>query len=115
MFGRFPGYLELAHIPQGEIPKFIKTNIISPPALYEKFNSGDCCGLACPQFLAAFNLYLGDDSVTSKNAMSEFFHNLSTQVLSKSNDTVIIKFEAITELIKSINSLLQKKYLISKK
>ena len=47
MFGRFPGYLELVHIPQGEIAKFIKTNIISPAALYEKFNSGDCCGLAC--------------------------------------------------------------------
>ena len=42
----------------------------------------------------------------SKNAMSEFFHNLSMQALSKSDDTIVIKFDAINRLNKSLNDLL---------
>ena len=41
-----------------------------------------------------------------KNVMSEFFHNLSMQALSKSDDTIIIKFYAINRLNKSLNDLL---------
>ena len=47
--------------------------------------------------------------------MNEFFHNLSWQALTNDNDSVKIKFEAITELVKSINFLLQKKIYESKK
>ena len=39
--------------------------------------------------------------------MSEFFHNLSWQVLTNENDSIKIEFSAITELVKSINLLLQ--------
>ena len=39
--------------------------------------------------------------------MSEFFHNLSWQVLTNENDSIKIEFLAITELVKSINLLLQ--------
>ena len=42
----------------------------------------------------------------SKSTMSEFFHNLSMQALSKSDDTIVIKFDAIKRLNKSLNDLL---------
>ena len=42
----------------------------------------------------------------SKNAISEFFHNLSMQALSKSGDIIVIKFDAINVLNKSLNDLL---------
>ena len=42
----------------------------------------------------------------SKNAVSEFFHKLSMQALSKSGDTIAIKFDAINKLNKSLNDLL---------
>ena len=42
----------------------------------------------------------------SKNAMSVFFHNLSMQDLSKSDDTIAIKLHAINRLNKSLNNLL---------
>ena len=42
----------------------------------------------------------------SKNAMSESFHNLSMQALSKSDDAILIKFDAINKLNKNLNDLL---------
>lgn len=42
----------------------------------------------------------------SKNVMSEFFHNLSMQAFSKSDDAILIKFKAINKLSKSLNDLL---------
>ena len=104
----FSWRFRVSSCPQVEIPEFIKTNnIISLAALYQKLNSGNCHGLVCTQLLVVFKLHFGGDSVTSKNTMSEFSKiNFSIKVPSKSHD--IIKFEAITELIKGINSLLQK-------
>ena len=72
-------------------------------------------GLASVQYLAAFNRFLGSDREVSRNANSEFFHNLSWQALTNDNDSVKIKFEDITELVKSINSLLQQRIYESKK
>ena len=40
-----------------------------------------------------------------------FFHNLSIQTLSKSDDTIVIKFDAINRLNKSLNDLLTAKFL----
>ena len=40
--------------------------------------------------------------------MSKFHHNLSMQALSKSNSKVLLKFDAISELVMNINYLLQK-------
>ena len=37
--------------------------------------------------------------------MSEFFHNLAMQALSKPGDTIVIKFDAIKVLNKSLNNL----------
>ena len=47
--------------------------------------------------------------------MSVFFHNLSWQALTNDNDSVKIKFESITVLVKSINFLLQQKIYEAKK
>ena len=47
--------------------------------------------------------------------MSEFFHNLSWQALTNDNNSVQVKFEAATELVKSINHLIQKQVYETKK
>ena len=58
------------------------------------------------QFLAALNSRLGVEKNISKNAMSEFFQNLSLQALNELDEMTNIKFDAINELNKSINILL---------
>ena len=104
--GRFPGSENLAIVPMGVMPSFIKTNgIISPFDLFEKFNSTNTHGLVLTQFLAALNIFIGDDKTISKNATSEFFHNLSMQALSRDDNRINIKFDAIKELNKSIKEL----------
>ena len=85
----------------------MKTNdILSLFDLSENFNSTDAHGLVCVQFLAELNVFLGGDKFILKNAMSEFFHNLSIQALNKIEDRVKLKFDAINDLNKSINNLL---------
>ena len=98
------------------MPSFIRSNDwISPRSLYETNVGRDMQGIASVQFFAAFNRFLGGDVALSRNAMNEFFHNLSWQALANDNDSVKIKFEAITALVKNINFLLQKKIYESKK
>ena len=70
----------------------MKTNdILSPFDLYENFSSTDARGLVCVQFLAALNVFLGGNKIISKNAMTEFFHNLSMQALNEMEDIVKVK------------------------
>ena len=98
------------------MPSFINTeDYLSPRALYESCVGRDMQGLVSVQFLAAFNRFLGGDSEVSRNAMSEFFHNLPWQALPNNNDSIQLEFTAITELVKSINHLIQKKIYESKK
>ena len=104
--GRDPGREQLAIVPMGVMPSFVKTNeVISLFDLFEKFNSSSAEGLVSTQFLAAFNIFIGGDKTISKKAMREFFHNLSMQVLSRDDDRIDIKFDAIEELHKSIRKL----------
>lgn len=42
--------------------------------------------------------------------MSEFYYNLSMQALSNSDDTVLLKFEAINKLAINISKIFQQKY-----
>ena len=92
----------------GVMPPFVNTKeVISPFDLYEKFNSLSAEGLVLTQFLAAFNIFMGGDKTISKNAMSEFFHNLSMQTLSRDDDRINIKVDAIEELHESIRKLLK--------
>ena len=89
------------------MPSFIKSNDwISPRSLYETYVGRDMQGITSVQFLAAFNRFLGGNVELSRNAMNEFFHNMSWQALTNDNDSVKIKFEAITDLVKNINFLL---------
>ena len=105
--GRFPGRNTLIRVPMANMPHFINANDwISPRSLYETYLGRDMQGLTSVQFLAAFNRFLGGDKEISRNAMSEFFHNLSWQALTNDNDSVKIEFTAIRELVKSINLLL---------
>ena len=83
----------LAILLTGVFPSFVKPNdILSPFDSYENFNLTDAHGLVCVQFLAALNIFLGGDKIVSKNAMNEFFHNLSMQVLNEMDDRVELKF-----------------------
>ena len=66
------------------------------------------------QFLAALNIHLSGDKTISKDAMREFFHNLSMQALSKSDDLILLKFDPVNRLNKRINSLLVNKRLSMK-
>ena len=98
------------------MPSFIRSNDwISPRSLYETYVGRDMQGITSVQFLAAFNRFLGGNVELSRNTMNKFFHNLSWQALTNDNDSVQIKFEAITELVESINFLLQKKIYEPKK
>ena len=107
--GRFPGRNALIPVPRAPIPSFIDTNdVLSPGDLYESYVGRDMRGLVSLQFLAAFNRFLGGESSLSRNAMGKFLHNLSWQALTNYNDSIQIKFEATTELIKNINYLIHK-------
>ena len=106
-FGRFPAINKLIIVLTGNVSSFVKSiDIISPSKLYKRFNSGDTRGLVCVHFLAAPNVHLGGDKIVSKNAINDFFHYLSIQALSKSEDTIVIKFDAINRLNKSLKDLL---------
>ena len=100
--GRFCEDEQLISILTGDIPSFIKTQNPISPRFYLKTLYSDCT-----QFLVAFNIYLGGDLKLSNDAMTDFFHNLSKQALSKSDDSVFLKFENFTELVKNINILLK--------
>ena len=114
--GRFPGRNTLIHVPMANMPPFLNArDWISSRSLYETYVGRDMQGLISVQFLAAFNRFLGGDKEISRNAMSEFFHNLSWQALTNDNDSIQIEFKANTELVKSINLLLQKKIYESKR
>ena len=52
---------------------------------------------------------MGGDAELSKNAMIEFFRNLSMQALSKTDDSILLSFNAIEELPTNINMLLKYK------
>ena len=57
------------------------------------------------------NIFLGSDSKISKGAISKFFHNLLMQALSKSDDSVLKKFDSIGLLVKNINEIFKKNFL----
>ena len=105
-FGRFPTINELTVVLTGDVLDFVKSNdIISPSELYEKISSGSR-GLVCIYFLATLNIHLGGEKIIPKNAMSEFYQNLSMQALSKSNDKILVNFNVINQLNKNLNSLI---------
>ena len=114
--GRLPGKNTVIPVPRAVIPSFINSNdVLSPRTLYESYVGCDMQGLVSLQFLAAFNRFLGGDKEISRDAMSEFFHNMSWQALTYDNDSIQVKFEAATELVKNINHFIQKQMYENKK
>ena len=107
--GRFPGnHFDLMIVSPGIKPSFVKTrDQISPSEINEKFQSGASYGLVAVQFIAALNVYFGGEKQLSQNVMSEFFHNMSLQVLTIDNDNIEIDFNAIIELNKNLKSLIR--------
>ena len=116
-FERYPGTIDHLHIiPTGETTSFVKeSNIISPSWLYQNCNYGDTRGLVCMHFLAALSIYFGGNSTLSNNVMSTLFHNISTQALSISDHSIKLKFDAIKELNKNINDLINTNIHMQKK
>ena len=47
-------------------------------------------------------MYFGGSPSLSQRKMTEFYHNLSVQALSKSDDSVRLEFIAIVDLVKYI-------------
>ena len=106
--GRFPTSKDITIVSMGVMSPFVKTNeVISSFDLYEKFDFTSVNCLVSTRFLAAFNIFKEGDKTISKNAMKEFFHNLSMQALSKNEDRIKTKFDAIEDLNKSIRKLLK--------
>ena len=105
--GRFPGTQDLIILPKPEIPNFLrKHDILSTNDLFKKIPSSVAHGLVSINALAALNMYRGGMSTVSKNAMSEFLHNMSYQALNIENDEIFIKFNGIAQLINDINETL---------
>ena len=106
--GRFPGNDNLAIIPSGIIPAFVKTkDVISPSALYETFKDSNAYGLVSTQFLAALNIYFNGNKLLSKNVMTEFLHNLSLQALNRDDERVQLKFSSIIALNRKLKALIR--------
>ena len=55
------------------------------------------------------NIHLGRNAIVSKNASTEFLHNLAFQALSKENDKVYLNFDNIGILVLDILQCLAKK------
>ena len=55
---------------------------------------------------ASLYMYLGGSPSLSQRTMTEFYHNLSLQALSKSDDSIRLEFIAIVDLVKNIAQLL---------
>ena len=72
-------------------------------------------GLVSVHFLAALNIYFGGNRALSKDVMSEFFHNLSMHALSISDDSIVLKCNAIKKLNKNINDLINSNIHMQKK
>ena len=105
--GRFPGTQDLIILPKPEIPNFLrKHDILSTNDLFKKISSSVAHGLVSINALAALNMYHGGMSTVSKNAMSEFLHNMSYQALNIENDEIFIKFNGIAQLINDNNETL---------
>ena len=106
--GRFPASNNLAIIPSGIIPVFIKTkDVVSPSDLYETFKDSDAYGLVSTQFLAVLNIYFGGDKLLSKNVMTEFLHHLSLQALNRDGDRVQLKFDAFIARNRKLKALIR--------
>ena len=81
----------------------------------QNFSYGDTRGLVSLHLLAALNIYSDGKRALSNDVMSKFSHNLSMPGLSISNDSVVLKFDAIKKLNKNIHDLIYSNIYMQKK
>ena len=107
--GRFPGNtIDLMMVPLGVKPSFVESeDQISTFEINEKFKNSGSYGLALVQFIAALHGFFGGNKELSKNVMSEFLQNLSSQALTIDDDSVDIGFDQIIELNRNLKSLIK--------
>ena len=74
--------------------------------LYDRFRPSDARELVSVQMFTSLHMYLGCSPSLSQRTMTKFYHNLSMQALSKSDDSVRPEFIAIVNLFKNIAQLL---------
>ena len=80
----FASSQELIIVPQADIPPFVNTDTpLSPIDLYRNFKATNAKALVSIQALAALHNYYGGNRQISKDALSEFLHNLTFQTLSR--------------------------------
>ena len=108
--GRFPGSQELIMLPQTGIRSFVNSNTtLSARDFYENFKATDAKALVSIQALAALNIHYGGNRQISKDALSEFLHNLTFQAFSKENDDILMQFDNIGNLVlETLQGLLNK-------
>ena len=63
-------------------------------------------GLVSIQASAALNIYLGGKAEISRQASTEFLHNMSHQTLNKDNDNIFMQVDRMAELIIELISVL---------
>ena len=95
---------------QAQIPPFGKTQTpLSPIDLYKNFKATDAKALVSIQALTVLNIHYGGKRTVSKNALTEFLHNLTFEALSKENDEIYLSFDYIGDLVLDILEGLAKK------
>ena len=99
--GRFPGNNDLTILPQTDLPEYIDqlSVEVSPVELYKKFGQGDTKCLASFHAIVALFLNYGGNLKTAKKAIEEWKNNLTFQALSKENDTILMNFTFLGELV----------------
>ena len=110
--GKFPINNNLSSAPEGKTPDFISARSSNqkmlPRRLCKLLRSAKSHSLVCVQVFCVLNFYLVGDQKISKDAITEFYHNVLMQTLSKLNHKITSDFARTSGLLKSINSSLQK-------
>ena len=117
--GKFPINYNLSSAPDGKTPDFISARSSNqkmlPRRLCKLLRSAKSHSLVYAQVFCVLNFYLVGDQKISKDAITEFYHNVLMQTLSKLNHKITSDFARTSALVTSINSSLQKMFYEYKK
>lgn len=100
--GRLPDATGHLFVPDGEIPPGIVGEKLNLEELFAKVFRTKSNGLVSEPFVCALLLLLAVKEDSVKNFLTELYGNLTVEVLSTDNDSVL-KFEALADLCAEIN------------
>ena len=100
VIGRFPTTGVHTFIQRADSPMEVNSEELNIKKLYEKFRTTNSYALVSSQFLAALNIFLGDDPELSRRFLREFYQNMTVSTLSTD---YAFNFDAFTNLSTSIN------------